>query len=83
MLSYHAPQSSTTAEMLHKRVALAGKSVYWQKIFKQSPDPTLVLLSVFWYPLYAWDESLATLWTYIGELVSFIFFRLPFILTCY
>ncbi|GJJ13335.1 hypothetical protein Clacol_007587 [Clathrus columnatus] len=68
LISYHAPYSSTSAEMLHKRVSLAGQSVYWQKIFKQSPDPTLVLLSIFWYPLYAWDESLATLWTYIGEL---------------
>lgn len=71
IISYHTPYSSTSAQRLHSRVALAGESVYWQKIFQKSDDPTLVLLAMFWYPLYAWDESLATLWEHIGRLVSF------------
>ncbi|KIJ53436.1 hypothetical protein M422DRAFT_222053, partial [Sphaerobolus stellatus SS14] len=70
ILSYHAPYSPTSAKALHNRVALTGESVYWQKLFEQSRDPTLVLLSIFWYALYAWDESFAALWSYISRLES-------------
>jgi len=41
--------------------------VYWNKIFKSTigSDPTLVLLALLWYPLYAFDESLEALYTHI------------------
>lgn len=70
ILSYHVPSGTTSAEQLHSRVALAGESVYWQNIFQKSDDPTLVLITIFWYALYAWDESIALLWDYISLLVS-------------
>ncbi|KAF8523160.1 hypothetical protein BU17DRAFT_20807, partial [Hysterangium stoloniferum] len=70
IITYHPPSEwcATTAEKLHTRISLAGQSVYWQKIFEKSPDPTLVLLSTLWYALYAWDEALETLWEYICRL---------------
>jgi len=48
-----------------------GESVYWQKIFEQSKDPTFVFLAILWYALYAWDESLDHLYTHINWLVRF------------
>jgi hypothetical protein len=37
--------------------AFVGKSVYWSSIYARTVrngDPTFVLLSMLWYPLYAW-----------------------------
>ncbi|KAF8587585.1 hypothetical protein K439DRAFT_1337830 [Ramaria rubella] len=68
ILSYHPLHGATSARQLHSRVSLAGESVYWQTLFQQSSDPTLVLLSIMWYALYAWDESLSMLWEHIGQL---------------
>ena len=93
---------ATTAETMHKRVLLAGRSVYWSGLFGgkaqevvneviqsgkgeedtskdekreeldfgDDPDPTFVLLSFFWYAVYAWDESLEGLYSHVCELVS-------------
>lgn len=61
---------ATTAEKLHTRVHLTGKSVYWCNIFKDSDDPTFVFLSYFWYPVYAWDEALDEMYKHICHLVS-------------
>ena len=47
-----------------------GQSVYWQNIFQRSPDPTFVLLTFIWHAMYAWDEALERLYTYICYLVS-------------
>jgi hypothetical protein len=71
IISYHpGPEWKTTsAETLYSRVYLVGRSIYWQKIFQNSDDPTFVLLGTLWYALYAWDEALETLWEHIGELV--------------
>ncbi|KAG2067601.1 hypothetical protein BDR04DRAFT_1144244 [Suillus decipiens] len=70
IISYH-PESAgdlTSAKHLHSLIQLAGESVYWQKIFKMSKDPTFLFLVILWYALYAWDESLDLLYQYVGEL---------------
>lgn len=48
---------------------LVGGSVYWQKIFDKSQDPTFVFLAILWYALYAWDESFELLYSHVSELV--------------
>lgn len=71
IISYH-PNSewkTTPAESLYSRVYLVGQSVYWQKIFANSDDPTFVLLATLWYALYSWDESFEILWEHICQLV--------------
>ncbi|PPQ91004.1 hypothetical protein CVT25_013929 [Psilocybe cyanescens] len=72
LISYHpTPEwKSTSARYLHSRVRYAGESVYWQSLFRQSQDPTLVLLCMLWHPLYAWDESLEILYSHICSLES-------------
>ncbi|KAG2357381.1 hypothetical protein BDR07DRAFT_1490773 [Suillus spraguei] len=63
VISYH-PDSTwcrTSAKRLHFLMRLVGESVYWQKIFHKSKDPTFLFLAILWYPLYAWDESLELL----------------------
>ncbi|KAF8527528.1 hypothetical protein BU17DRAFT_81731 [Hysterangium stoloniferum] len=73
IISYHAPHSTTSAEQLHNRVALAGRSVYWKNIFEKSKDPTIVLLTTLWFAIYAWDESLGMLSNYVGQLEISVF----------
>ncbi|KAG1718353.1 cora-like Mg2+ transporter protein-domain-containing protein [Suillus paluster] len=70
IISYHpsAHWKRTTAEQLKRLVHKVGESVYWQKIFEQSKDPTFVFLAILWYALYAWDESLDHLYTHINWL---------------
>ncbi|KAH9481561.1 hypothetical protein JR316_0006088 [Psilocybe cubensis] len=72
VISYHPTSEwkSTSARYLHSRVRYAGESVYWQSLFRQSQDPTLVMLCMLWYPLYGWDESLETLYSHISWLES-------------
>ncbi|KAF7980137.1 hypothetical protein HWV62_39575 [Athelia sp. TMB] len=60
--------STTTAEELHKLVRLAGQSVYWRKIFKCTRDPTFLLLTTLWHPLYSWDLALANLYAHVHAL---------------
>jgi hypothetical protein len=50
-------------------VYLAGQSVYWNKIFRESNDPTFVFLTMLWYALYAWDQAFELLWEHICLLV--------------
>jgi hypothetical protein len=70
IISYHpsAQWDRTTAEQLNKLVHKVGESVYWQKIFEQSKDPTFFFLAILWYALYAWDESLDHLYTHMNWL---------------
>ncbi|KAF4612869.1 hypothetical protein D9613_011170 [Agrocybe pediades] len=70
IISYHADKSfdTTSAEYLHKRVRFAGKSVYWQNIFRKSTDPTLLLLTFIWHTVYAWDEALEHLYAHVCAL---------------
>lgn len=70
IISYHpsAQWNRTTAERLKNLVHKVGESVYWQKIFEQSKDPSLVFLAILWYALYAWDESLDHLYTHMNWL---------------
>ncbi|KAH7912295.1 hypothetical protein BJ138DRAFT_1148795 [Hygrophoropsis aurantiaca] len=72
MISYHptANWGWTSAKRLHALVYTAGQSVYWNKLYKQSNDPTLVLLATLWYALYAWDEAFEVLYTHINGLES-------------
>jgi len=72
IISYHPgyDHRTTTAEALHRRFAMTGRSVYWSSIFKETNDPTLFLLSLMWYPLYCWDEVFETLYSHICFLVS-------------
>ncbi|KAG1851576.1 cora-like Mg2+ transporter protein-domain-containing protein [Suillus subalutaceus] len=70
IISYH-PESTgdrTSAKHLHSLIQLVGESVYWQKIFNNSKDPTFLLLAILWYALYEWDESLDLLYSYVSEL---------------
>ncbi|KAG2097244.1 uncharacterized protein F5147DRAFT_370624 [Suillus discolor] len=70
IISYHpnAQWDRTTAERLKNLVHKVGESVYWQKIFEQSKDPSFVFLAILWYGLYAWDESLDHLYTHMNWL---------------
>ncbi len=72
IISYHPTSEwkATTARDLHARARYAGRSVYWQNIFKGSCDPTFVLLTLLWYALYSWDESVELMYSHICWLVS-------------
>ncbi|TFK26626.1 hypothetical protein FA15DRAFT_588079 [Coprinopsis marcescibilis] len=67
IISYHPTLNlpTTTASYMHERIRFAGQSVYWQSMFQRSPDPTLVLMCFVWHALYAWDESLESLYQHI------------------
>ncbi|KAG2007277.1 hypothetical protein CC2G_014982 [Coprinopsis cinerea AmutBmut pab1-1] len=67
IISYHPTLNlpTTSAKYLHERIRFAGQSVYWQSMFQRSPDPTLVLMCFIWHALYAWDESLESLYEHI------------------
>ncbi|KAG2035206.1 hypothetical protein BDR03DRAFT_983811 [Suillus americanus] len=70
IISYH-PESTwcrTSAKRLNSLMQLVGGSVYWQKIFEKSKDPTFLFLAILWYPLYAWDESFELLYTHVGKM---------------
>jgi hypothetical protein len=54
----------------------AGGSVYWNKIFQESKDPTFFFLQILWYALYSWDEAFEVLYTRIKELVCMEFVQL-------
>lgn len=72
IISYH-PSSSLrrpSPKRLHSLVYRAGQSVYWQKIFAQSKDPTFLFLAILWYALYAWDQAFESLYTHINWLES-------------
>jgi hypothetical protein len=47
-----------------------GQSVYWQKMFQISPDPTFVLLTYIWHAVYSWDEALQDMYKHICSLVG-------------
>ncbi|KIK40559.1 hypothetical protein CY34DRAFT_24766 [Suillus luteus UH-Slu-Lm8-n1] len=70
IISYHpsAQWNRTTASRLQNLVHKVGESVYWQKIFEQSKDPTFLFLAILWYALYAWDESLDHLYIHMNWL---------------
>ena len=76
IISYQpdSPQKRTTAKNVHDRVYLAGQSVYWNKLFRASNDPTFVLLTMLWYALYAWDQASEKLWEHICQLVCMLLF---------
>ncbi|KAG2140527.1 uncharacterized protein EDB93DRAFT_1252817 [Suillus bovinus] len=72
IISYH-PSSSLrrpSAKRLHSLLYRAGQSVYWQKIFAKSKDPTFLFLAIMWYALYAWDEAFESLYIHINWLES-------------
>ena len=72
IISFHPRGSrSTAAEHLQSRIIDAGHSVYWADIFGNTRDPTFILLTYFWYALYAWDQALEKLCVRISILVSF------------
>ncbi|EJD41820.1 hypothetical protein AURDEDRAFT_169022 [Auricularia subglabra TFB-10046 SS5] len=55
--SVHKP----TAEHMYRRVQKAGKGIYWGKIWRDSDDPTFMVLVLMWHALYAWDEAMDAL----------------------
>ncbi|KAG1752049.1 hypothetical protein EDB19DRAFT_1845541 [Suillus lakei] len=70
IITYHpALRGRTTAERLHQVMERAGGSVYWNKIFEASKDPTFFFLAILWYALYAWDEAFEVLYKRIKDLV--------------
>ncbi|EKM78431.1 hypothetical protein AGABI1DRAFT_129541 [Agaricus bisporus var. burnettii JB137-S8] len=70
IISYHPSLAlpTTKAHDLHQRIELAGRSVYWQKMFQISSDPTFVMLIFLWHAMYAWDEAMENLYTHICNL---------------
>ncbi|KAH9476036.1 hypothetical protein JR316_0011605 [Psilocybe cubensis] len=74
IISLHQTQEhrATTAKALHTRARLTGRSVYWSNIFKDSNDPTFVFISLLWYALYAWDETLENVYNHICFLESIV-----------
>ncbi|KAF8236168.1 hypothetical protein L208DRAFT_1253151 [Tricholoma matsutake] len=72
IISFHPEKDypTTSARYLHERIRFAGRSVYWQKVFRASPDPTFILLTFLWHAIYAWDEALEDLYTHISHLES-------------
>ena len=72
IINYHPqPEDCTTsANDLYTRAIFIGERVYWQGIFRDSTDPTSVLLAIFWHAFYAWDEPLQSLYTHLCWLVS-------------
>ncbi|GLB41162.1 putative corA-like Mg2+ transporter protein [Lyophyllum shimeji] len=72
IISYHPSEEyrATTAASLHKRLSAAGRSVYWNNIFRNHDDPTFVFLSILWYAAYAWDEAFEVLYKHICYLES-------------
>lgn len=71
IISYHPdPQWRTTsARVMHERIALAGESVYWQNIVRRASDPTFILVTILWHALYSWDQALEQLYAHISWLV--------------
>ncbi|KAG2130888.1 hypothetical protein DEU56DRAFT_914650 [Suillus clintonianus] len=72
IISYH-PNSSwrrPSPKRLHFLVYRAGQSVYWQKIFAKSKDPTFLFLAILWYALYSWDQALESLYNHVVFLES-------------
>ncbi|KDQ58359.1 hypothetical protein JAAARDRAFT_34159 [Jaapia argillacea MUCL 33604] len=72
IISYH-PESTwqtTSAKRLNSLVHGVSQSVYWQKIFEKSSDPTFVMLAILWYACYAWDEALEVLYGHINWMES-------------
>ncbi|KAF9076893.1 cora-like Mg2+ transporter protein-domain-containing protein [Rhodocollybia butyracea] len=52
-------------DLLSVHLIRSNDGVYWQSIFQKSPDPTFVLLVFIWHAMYAWDEALEKLYSYI------------------
>jgi hypothetical protein len=70
IITYHPRLGGrTTAKRLHQVMERAGGSVYWNKIFQESNDPTFFFLQILWYALYSWDEAFEVLYKRIKELV--------------
>ncbi|KAF8122700.1 hypothetical protein EV363DRAFT_1359507 [Boletus edulis] len=69
IISYHhsSKLQKTTAKRLQSLVQRTGDSVYWQKLYNKSSDPTFVFLAILWYALYAWDEALEVLYEHLSE----------------
>jgi hypothetical protein len=69
---HHTSDSqATSTELLHLRVRSSGQSIFWQKIFQSSNDPTFVLLMMLWHALSAWDIALDALYQHFVSLVRF------------
>ncbi|KAG1763114.1 hypothetical protein EDD22DRAFT_526563 [Suillus occidentalis] len=69
IITYHPMLCGrTTAKRLHQVMERAGGSVYWNKIFQESNDPTFFFLQILWYALYSWDEAFEVLYMRIKEL---------------
>ncbi|KAG2159250.1 uncharacterized protein EDB93DRAFT_275115 [Suillus bovinus] len=69
IISYHPTlPDRTTAKRLYQVMERAGGSVYWNKIFEASEDPTFFFLAILWYALYAWDETFEVLYNRIKDL---------------
>jgi hypothetical protein len=76
IITYHPPlHDRTTAERLCQVMERAGGSLYWNKIFMASEDPTFFFLVILWYALYAWDETFEVLYNRIKDLVCSQFVR--------
>ncbi|KAG1905941.1 cora-like Mg2+ transporter protein-domain-containing protein [Suillus fuscotomentosus] len=70
IISYH-PESKghrTPAKHLRSLIQFVGESMYWQRIFGKSKDPTFLFLAILWYALREWDESLDLLFRHVSEL---------------
>ncbi|KAF9226339.1 hypothetical protein BS17DRAFT_765347 [Gyrodon lividus] len=75
VLSYHpkVERSNDSAKRLQSLVLKTGDSDYWSEIFAKSKDGTFLVLVMFWYVLYGWDEAFEVLSPHIDWLEVYIF----------
>ncbi|KAH7106495.1 hypothetical protein BKA62DRAFT_687314 [Auriculariales sp. MPI-PUGE-AT-0066] len=52
---------TTSAQDMFRRVQMAGRGVYWGRLWKNTEDSTFMLLIMLWHALYAWDEAMDAL----------------------
>ena len=48
IISSNPWRSTTSSKSSYRLVRLSGQSVYWQRIFQTSDDPTFVFLTILW-----------------------------------
>ena len=58
-------------------LADTSKDNMWNDVFTHGENPTLVVIPVLWYTLYAWSDALWCIYEYLDKLVSPQFFRNP------
>jgi hypothetical protein len=73
IICYHPPPKpgfASSATHNHSWIQRIGQDNHWRNIFRLYDEPTFVLLPIFWYVVYAWDDALKGLYLNLNKLVS-------------